>query len=80
MTNIEFKDARKNLGLTQVELADTLGMTRQHIGFLESGRSPVQKQTALALDQLALLMPREQNALDHMFQKPLSILSNLSIR
>lgn len=80
MTNIEFKDARKNLGLTQVELADTLGMTRQHIGFLESGRSPVQKQTVLALDQLSHSMPREQNALDDMFKEPLSILSNLSIR
>lgn len=80
MTNIEFKDARKNLGLTQVELADTLGMTRQHIGFLESGRSPVQKQTALALDQLALLMAREENARDRMINQPLSILSNLSIR
>ena len=80
MTNIEFKNARKNLDLTQVELGDTLGMTRQHIGFLESGRSPVQKQTVLALDQLSHSMAREENARDRMINQPLSILSNLSIR
>ena len=80
MTNFEFKQARKNLGLTQVQLAETLGITRQHISALESGRSPVQKQTVLALDQLSHSMAREENARDRMINQPLSILSNLSIR
>ena len=52
MTSLEFKQARQNLGLTQVQLADTLGMTRQHISFLERGIRDVQKQTVLAMKYL----------------------------
>jgi transcriptional regulator with XRE-family HTH domain len=90
MTSQLFKKARLELNLTQQELGDVLGMTRQHIGQIEKGNSPVQKQTVLALDQLAYLQltdpgalnraQRPPNALDNMFEECLQVLDNLSIR
>lgn len=47
-----FKAIRENLNLTQEKLADELGVTRFHIGQLESGKAPIQKQTAMALKYL----------------------------
>tara|TARA_B110000208_G_C11558009_1_gene354226 strand:- start:212 stop:469 length:258 start_codon:yes stop_codon:yes gene_type:complete len=64
MTSQLFKKTRLELNLTQQELADVLGMTRQHIGQIEKGNISVQKQTALALDQLAYLQLSDPMALN----------------
>ena len=64
MTSQLFKKTRLELNLTQQELADVLGMTRQHIGQIEKDNIPVQKQTALALDQLAYLQLSDPMALN----------------
>ena len=54
MTNADFKKARQHLGLTQLELAEKLGLTNRQIIRLEQDH-PIQKQTALAMNQLVTL-------------------------
>ena len=54
MTNSDFKKARQELGLTQLQLAEKLGLTNRQIIRLEQDH-PIQKQTALAINQLVTL-------------------------
>ena len=54
MTNSDFKKARQQLGLTQLQLAEKLGLTNRQIIRLEQD-PPIQKQTALAINQLVTL-------------------------
>ena len=54
MTNSDFKKARQQLGLTQLQLAKKLGLTNRQIIRLEQDH-PIQKQTALAMNQLVTL-------------------------
>ena len=47
MTSIEFKAIREDLGLTQAELADWLGMTQPMVSRIERGeREPTNQQGA----------------------------------
>ena len=54
MTNSDFKKARQQLGLTQLQLAEKLGLTNRQIIRLELGH-PIQKQTELAINYLVTL-------------------------
>ena len=54
MNNSDFKKARQQLGLTQLQLAEKLGLTNRQIIRLEQDH-PIQKQTALAINQLVTL-------------------------
>ena len=54
MNNSDFKKARQQLGLTQLQLAKKLGLTNRQIIRLEQDH-PIQKQTALAMNQLVTL-------------------------
>ena len=54
MTNSDFKKVRHQLGLTQLQLAEKLGLTNRQIIRLEQNH-PIQKQTALAMNQLVTL-------------------------
>ena len=54
MNNSDFKKARQQLGLTQLQLAEKLGLTNRQIIRLEQDH-PIQKQTALAMNQLVTL-------------------------
>lgn len=38
MKNLEMKNRRKSLGLTQAELAEKCGCARQYIGYVENNR------------------------------------------
>lgn len=49
MTGNEFKDARKNLGLSQSALANAIDMSRVMIGLMERGEKPIEKRTELAV-------------------------------
>ena len=50
MTSIEFKAIREDLGLTQAELADWLGMTQPMVSRIERGdREPTNQQGAAIL-------------------------------
>ena len=51
MTNSDFKKARQQLGLTQLQLAEKLGLTNRQIIRLERDH-PVQQQTILAIQYL----------------------------
>jgi len=51
MTNSDFKKARQQLGLTQLQLAEKLGLTNRQIIRLEQDH-PIQRQTALAIQYL----------------------------
>ena len=55
MTNSDFKKVRCQLGLTQLQLAEKLGLTNRQIIRLEQDH-PIQKQTALAINQLVTLL------------------------
>jgi predicted transcriptional regulator len=55
MTNSDFKKARQQLGLTQSDLGKQLGLTDRQIRRLEKYQ-PIQKQTALAMNQLVTLL------------------------
>ena len=54
MNNSDFKKVRHQLGLTQLQLAEKLGLTNRQIIRLEQDH-PIQKQTALAMNQLVTL-------------------------
>lgn len=50
MTSTEFRAIREDLGLTQTELADWLGMNQPHISRIERGeREPTNQQGAAIL-------------------------------
>jgi len=51
MDNSDFKKARQQLGLTQLQLAEKLGLTNRQIIRLEQDH-PVQQQTILAIQYL----------------------------
>ena len=57
MTSADLIAARTALGMSQKQLAEALGLTDRQIGNLERGRSPIMRQTELAVKYLL-----EQNA------------------
>ena len=59
MTSIEFKAIREDLGLTQAELADWLGMTQPMVSRIERGEREPTRQQAAAILLLAELMKKE---------------------
>jgi DNA-binding XRE family transcriptional regulator len=52
MTPEEFRQFRKSLGLTQVKLAEKLGLTGQAIRDTEAGRKPIVERDVLSLRAL----------------------------
>ena len=55
MTSEEFRQIRRQLGLTQAELADLMGTYAQHISRIESGDRQPTRQQAAALRLVELL-------------------------
>jgi len=55
MDNI--RDIRRQLGLTQIEMAERLGLHQSTISRFESGDKPVDKRTALAAQALLAQAP-----------------------
>ena len=49
MKGEQLKKLRKNLGLKQYELAETIGISKEWIGKLERGLGVIQKSTELAV-------------------------------
>jgi len=49
MNNQTFKDIRHYMDLTQVELADKLGITREHVAQIETNRIRVTERTQAKL-------------------------------
>jgi len=54
MTHPEFKQARQSLGLTQSQIAAIFGWRQEHVSRVETGREPLTRVAALAMQ--ALLM------------------------
>lgn len=54
MTSTEFRAIREDLGLTQTELADWLGMNQPHISRIERGERQPTKQQAAAIRLLRI--------------------------
>jgi len=52
MTPSEFKQARQKLGLTQLALANAIGMTSKMVGMMERGQAGIELRTELAIKQL----------------------------
>jgi transcriptional regulator with XRE-family HTH domain len=48
----DFKNARKVLNMTQKELANALGIARNYVYLIESGKMPVSKKLDSALNSL----------------------------
>ena len=59
MTSIEFKAIREDLGLTQAELADWLGMAQPHISRIDRGERQPTRQQGAAIMLLSELMKKE---------------------
>jgi len=59
MDNSDFKKARQQLGLTQLQLAERLGLTNRQIIRLEQDH-PIKKQTALAINHLLNLSNQDE--------------------
>ena len=59
MTSAEFRAIREDLGLTQVELADWLGMAQPHVSRIERGARQPTVQQGAAIMLLAELMKKE---------------------
>lgn len=59
MTPQEFKEARANLGYTQVELAAKLGKCERIVKYYEAGHTPVPQTVALLL-QSGVVKPKKK--------------------
>jgi transcriptional regulator with XRE-family HTH domain len=53
MTGDEYREVRRDLGLTQAELAKQLGVAPNTVSRRELGRRPITTEAALALCRLA---------------------------
>lgn len=60
MDNVELKERRKKLGLTQLELAERLGYTSNYIYMLEAGRAPISSPQRLHLLLTAIESEKKQ--------------------
>lgn len=54
----ELKTLRKAAGMTQGEMGEAIGMTRETIGLMERGAAPIERRTELAVRYVALLAER----------------------
>ena len=59
MTSAEFRAIREDLGLTQVELADWLGMAQPHVSRIEREERQPTNQQGAAILLLSELMKKE---------------------
>jgi DNA-binding XRE family transcriptional regulator len=55
MTREELRQARKRLGMTQLELAEAIGMQKNSVAMIERGLRPVTKTTELAVKYLLVM-------------------------
>ena len=55
MTSNEFKGLRKKMGLTQIQLADLMGMPQPSLARIESGARQPTRQHAAHIQAIALL-------------------------
>lgn len=60
MTSTELRRRRKALGLSQVALAELLGVTSTTVARRERGEQPINTEAALAMDGLAEKMKRKK--------------------
>jgi transcriptional regulator with XRE-family HTH domain len=60
MTGKELRRARKRLGMTQIELAEAIGMQKNSVAMIERGLRPVMKTTELAVKYLLVMSKREK--------------------
>lgn len=49
----ELKALRKQMDMTQQDMADAIGMSRKAIVEMEAGKAPIEKRTELALRYVA---------------------------
>ena len=59
MTKAELRRARERLGMTQLELAEALGMQRNTIVRMENGSHAIMRTTELAIKYLLLAMRKK---------------------
>lgn len=57
MTPQDFTTWRKGMGWTKVRTADELGLSRDTIADIETGKAPIRRSIALACTALALRLP-----------------------
>jgi DNA-binding XRE family transcriptional regulator len=55
MTGEELRRVRKRLGMTQIELAEAIGMQKNSVAMIERGLRPVMKTTELAVRYLLVM-------------------------
>ncbi len=55
----DIRDIRRQLGLTQSEFADRLGLHQSTISRFENGELPIDKRTALAAKALLASSPQQ---------------------
>lgn len=49
MRGSDLRAMRRDAGMTQAELADAIGMTRETVGLMERDQAPIEKRTELAV-------------------------------
>lgn len=59
---VDMRTIRRELGLSQVELAGKLGLHQTTISRFETGELPIDERTALALDALKARARPQQDA------------------
>jgi len=64
MTSNEFKGLRKQMGLTQVQLADLMGMPQPSLARIESGVRQPTRQHAAHIQAIALLGKEKMGRLE----------------
>lgn len=51
----DLKALRRNLGMTQAELAAELGLSMNFVSMMERGEKPIERRTELAVRYLAMI-------------------------
>jgi DNA-binding XRE family transcriptional regulator len=60
MTAEQLRQARRRLGMTQLELAEAIGMRKNSIAMIERGLRPVMKTTELSVRYLLVMSKQKR--------------------
>lgn len=80
MTSDELKALRMKAGLSQVELAAAIGMSRESISRMERGKDVIERRTELALRYIATVGLPTERSLSFVHRKVADVLDDASTR
>lgn len=80
MTGEDVRTLRRQAGLSQIEFAEAIGLSRETIGRMERGSEDIDRRTELAMRYVAEKGPLEPRTLREVHQNVAEILDEAAVR